>query len=143
MKKILVAYEGSDYSNKAYAAALEIAAPLQAEIFVLSIVELPDLPVDANSETFVESVTNYYKKMFSALRPRAVAAAVTAHFEILIGRPADTIVSFAEVNQIDLIIMGTRTGRSFINKIILGSVAKQVVEYASCSVMVVRRPDKD
>lgn len=143
MKKILVAYEGSDYSNKAYAAALEIAAPLQAEIFVLSIVELPDLPVDANSETFVESVTNHYKKMFSALRPRAVAAAVTAHFEILIGRPADTIVSFAEVNQIDLIIMGTRTGRSFINKIILGSVAKQVVEYASCSVMVVRRPDKD
>ena len=47
------------------------------------------------------------------------------------------IVNFAERENIDLIVIGTR-GRSGFKKLLLGSVASGVVTYAHCSVMVVK-----
>lgn len=138
-KKILVAYEGSKYSQDAFAAALDLAALAKSEILVLSVVQLPDIADDGNSVDVIGSLTNHYKKSFEALKAQATAAKITAHFEIVVGQPADRIVNIAEEKKVDLILIGTRTGRSFINKLILGSVAKQVVEYANCSVMVVRK----
>jgi len=47
------------------------------------------------------------------------------------------IVDYAEKNNVDLIVVGTR-GRSGLKKLLLGSVASGVVTYASCPVMVVK-----
>ena len=49
----------------------------------------------------------------------------------------DAIVSFAEKENVDLIIIGTK-GESAIKKFLLGSVSSGVVTYAHCTVMVVR-----
>jgi nucleotide-binding universal stress UspA family protein len=48
-----------------------------------------------------------------------------------------TIVEYAESHGIDLIVVGT-TGRSGFKKLLLGSVALGVVNYATCSVMVTK-----
>ena len=48
-----------------------------------------------------------------------------------------TIVDYAESHQIDLIVVGTR-GITGFSKVLLGSVASRVVEYAHCSVVVVK-----
>jgi nucleotide-binding universal stress UspA family protein len=50
---------------------------------------------------------------------------------------AAAIVEYAEHERVDLIILGTR-GRSGFKKLLLGSVASDVVNYATCPVMVVR-----
>ena len=50
---------------------------------------------------------------------------------------ADAIISYAEGNNIDLIIMGTK-GRTGLKKIVLGSVASGVISHAKCPVLVVR-----
>jgi nucleotide-binding universal stress UspA family protein len=47
------------------------------------------------------------------------------------------IVNYAEQENIDLIVIGTR-GRSGFTKLLLGSVASRVVTYAPCHVLVVR-----
>jgi len=47
------------------------------------------------------------------------------------------ILDFAEENNIDLIVIGTR-GRSGFKKLSLGSVASHVVTYAHCPVLVVK-----
>jgi nucleotide-binding universal stress UspA family protein len=47
------------------------------------------------------------------------------------------IVDYAERENIDLIVIGTR-GRSGLKKMLLGSVASGVVTYASCPVLVVK-----
>ena len=47
------------------------------------------------------------------------------------------IVDFAERNNIDLIVIGTK-GRTGFKKVLLGSVASGVVTYAHCPVLVVR-----
>jgi nucleotide-binding universal stress UspA family protein len=49
----------------------------------------------------------------------------------------DGIVSFAEKENVDLIVVGTK-GMSAIKKLLLGSVSSGVVTYAHCTVMVVR-----
>jgi nucleotide-binding universal stress UspA family protein len=48
-----------------------------------------------------------------------------------------TIVEYAERQGVDLIVIGT-TGRSGFKKLLLGSVASGVVNYATCPVMVVK-----
>jgi universal stress protein family protein len=53
-------------------------------------------------------------------------------------RPVDyVLLEYAEKENIDLIIVGTR-GRSGFKKLLLGSVASAVVKYAHCPVMVVK-----
>jgi nucleotide-binding universal stress UspA family protein len=48
-----------------------------------------------------------------------------------------TIVDYAEQENIDLIVVGTK-GRSGFTKLLLGSVASKVVTYAHCPVLVVK-----
>ena len=47
------------------------------------------------------------------------------------------IVNYAEQNNIDIIVMGTR-GRSGFKKMLLGSTALGVLTYAHCPVMIVK-----
>ncbi len=56
---------------------------------------------------------------------------------IELGRPARQIVSFAEDNEIDQIVMGSH-GRSGVTRILLGSVAESVVRRAPMPVTIVR-----
>ncbi len=50
---------------------------------------------------------------------------------------AGGIVDYAEENDINLIVIGTR-GKSGFKKLLLGSVASHVVTYAHCPVLVVK-----
>ena len=47
------------------------------------------------------------------------------------------ILGFAEDNNVDLIVIGTR-GTSGFKRLLLGSVASHVVTYAHCPVLVVK-----
>ena len=49
----------------------------------------------------------------------------------------DRIVYLASQDDIDLVVMGTR-GRTGLQRVLLGSVAENVVRHAPCSVLVVR-----
>jgi nucleotide-binding universal stress UspA family protein len=48
-----------------------------------------------------------------------------------------TIIEYAESEDVDLIIMGTR-GRSGFAKLLLGSIASAVVTYSPCPVMIIK-----
>jgi nucleotide-binding universal stress UspA family protein len=65
------------------------------------------------------------------------AGAPSAEIEVVIGPPGATIVQHAQERHADLIFLGT-SGRSGLDRIMLGSVAAAVVRDAPCSVLVVR-----
>lgn len=82
---------------------------------------------------------NAAKQWMDAVRKKAEDKKIPFRSEIIEGLVSAeaTIVDYAESHEIDLIVVGTR-GRTGFSKVLLGSVASRVVEYAPCSVIVVK-----
>ncbi|MCL2687677.1 MAG: universal stress protein [Methanobrevibacter sp.] len=55
------------------------------------------------------------------------------------GKPAELIVNVAKEECIDVIVMGT--GKSIVDKHLLGSVSEEVVHFAPCTIHLVRTID--
>jgi nucleotide-binding universal stress UspA family protein len=62
------------------------------------------------------------------------------HLEVAIGDPAEEIVQVAVDNSADLLLLGTH-GRKGLSKLVLGSVAENVLHHAPCSVLIARPTD--
>jgi len=137
MKKILVAYDGSESAEKAFDLALDLARCFHAEVHVLAVVRLPEPADDIETEAILESAREYYEKLFAVLRQKSSGQGILLTFEIMVGHPAEQIVFVAELKNIDHIVMGHR-GKTLFQKWLLGSVAKRVMSYAPCSVTIVR-----
>ena len=136
--KILVAIDGSDCSNHAFATALELAELTHATLTALA-VEGP-LPAYAATVGEVEEVKREKDSFFSSLaataREQAQRAGVDLKVEMRPGHPADLISRFAQEGGFDLIILGHRG--HFVRDRLLGSTADRVAENAPCPVMIVR-----
>lgn len=136
MKKILVAVDGSEYSNVAVKKACELAEKFGSKVTLLNVVK----PLSV----FHEGV-----EIVEALQKDEAMQILRKSKEILIdmeidsktlfrkGDPASEIVDIARENDVDLIVIGSR-GFSGIKMFLLGSVSKRVTEHAHCSVLVVR-----
>ena len=137
MNKLLVAYDGSKQSEKAFKQALEIAVKFSAKIIVLSVARLPEPPVAVELEAVLDSATEHYQGHFKCLKELAESLGIDSKFEVRVGHPAEQIVHMANEEKADAIVMGHR-GESFLQRWLLGSVAKRVLSYADCTVVVVR-----
>lgn len=63
----------------------------------------------------------------------------TVEYQLLRGRPAETVLQAARRRRVDLVTVGAH-GRADIQYFLLGSVSRRVVMYAPCPVLVVKRP---
>ena len=87
----------------------------------------------------IEAAKQEASDWFAGIQKKAEQNSVKAKLDVL-ETPFSTvggIVDYAEHNNIDLIVIGTR-GRSGFTKLLLGSVASGVITYASCPVVVAR-----
>ncbi|MBS1582695.1 MAG: universal stress protein [Acidobacteria bacterium] len=134
---ILLAYDGSDSAAKAFEMALEIAGKFQARLSVLTIARPPEPAGDVELEAVLENAQAHFAAVIEGLKVRTAAAGLRARFEIRVGHPAEQIVSMAEAERADLVIIGHR-GKSLFQRWITGSTSKQVVSYSPCPVLVVR-----
>jgi nucleotide-binding universal stress UspA family protein len=137
IRSILVGYDGSEPSAKAFAYGLDFACKYDAKLTVLAVARPPEFGDDVELEAELESAEEHFREQFEEMKKRAAARGLAARFEILVGHPAERIVEFAEDNQIDFIALGSR-GRSRFQRWILGSVPQRVAAYAHCPVTVVR-----
>ncbi len=137
-KKILVAYDASDYASAAYTAALEIAVSLHAELFVLAVIQLPEPLVGVNPEEFIDSSTVFLNEQFIKLSKQSAELNAVVKFVIVVGRVEEQLINYSQEQHMDLIVMGVTKGRSLIDRLVLGSVSKRVVAEARCSVMVIK-----
>ena len=70
---------------------------------------------------------------------RLAAAGLTTEIDVRHGDPAHEIIRAATDWKADLIVMGTR-GRTGLERLLLGSVARKVLQHAPCSVLIERAP---
>ena len=72
-----------------------------------------------------------------ALRVGEPGVDLETRTELRHGSPSDGILDYADEHGVDLVVMGTR-GRSAIDRVLLGSVAENVIRNAERPVMVKR-----
>ena len=146
MKRLLVAYDGSEASNKAIDLAVQCSTP-DDELVLLTVIPaalvestftnmlLPtiDLSTVVTPGTFKEKAMENLGKLAKELEGKIgkVDIAVEA------GDPADEILLVAKKYDSDIILIGYK-GYGKEGRFLLGSVTDKVVRHASRSVLVVR-----
>jgi nucleotide-binding universal stress UspA family protein len=137
IKKILLAYDGSEPAKKALDSAIDLARKYQAELYVLTVAQPPDFGEDVETEAIIENSRIYHQRALTPVRHLVATSGVKAQFEVAVGHPAEQIIYHADRHQVDLIVLGHR-GKSLFRRLLLGSVSKQVTQYADRAVLVVR-----
>lgn len=148
-RKIMVATDGSELVKKAVDTAIEMSKLSQAKLYALHVIPLGDfysaMPPSIDAE-WIEVMEEHLKIEAEKALAYVENAGKTANIEVesvtLEGNPAVEIVDFAEKNDIDLIIMGTH-GKSGIQRILIGSVAENVVRHSKKPVLVIRGESVD
>lgn len=150
IQKILVAVDGSAASKKAAAHAINLAKIGNAELAFMHVVEdikmggvigarakYGDIKlVEGYNRARKESALQWIKP----LEEQARSEGVKAKSEILYDTGKSItgmIVDYAQKNDIDLVVVGTR-GLSKFRRLLVGSVASGVSSHAHCPVLIVR-----
>jgi nucleotide-binding universal stress UspA family protein len=136
----MVAVDGSEHSLKAAENALEVAKSFNAQLFAITVTSVPQSYHLRQEDVLEESSEmNDSKAWLEKFSREAKTDNIELKTELINRhRPVDyVILEYAEENNIDLIVVGTR-GRSGFKRLLLGSIASSVVTYAHCPVMVVK-----
>jgi nucleotide-binding universal stress UspA family protein len=141
-KKILVAFDSSGFSNRAFKSALELAEPDESKITIASVITgiyQPSVGFSMKySKELLEKHTKVLKKVFAGLQTAAKKKNLNLSFKILHDPSVSkAILNYAKIQNYDLIVIGSH-GRVGLNRVILGSVANDVANKAKCPVMVVK-----
>ena len=71
IEKILVAYDGSEESEKAFDMALDLAGKYSAQVVVVSVARPSEPPTAVEMDAILEVAAEYYHTRFSDLRKKA------------------------------------------------------------------------
>jgi nucleotide-binding universal stress UspA family protein len=136
--KILVATDGSEYSMKAVARALELAEKQEAQVTLMSVAyydrrnfdEMPPFVSD-KLEAEARGTLDKAKAAFDAKGIHVKTVLATGLV------PANLIIRKAQDEKFDRIIMGA-TGMNALERVMMGSTAAKVAAHAPCEVTIVR-----
>lgn len=124
-ERVLIASDGSPYSEAAWEAALEMIRRLDARLIGVSAArEEGELP---EAEAIVQ------KMLMQANRQ-----GIPMEIHVSVGAPDDIIVQVAHDQQVNLIVMGSH-GRTGLKRLLMGSTTARVIGSAPCPVLVVKR----
>lgn len=140
IKSLLVAVDGSEFSDKAVRYACAMGPSLGAEVVLLHVV-----PMLVSATPYHDTVSDQpflaLQKVGEDILAKAKQIAVALKCEVIElishGDPANKIVDIATERNSDLIIMGSR-GVSGIKRLFVGSISDKVMNQAPCPVMIVR-----
>jgi nucleotide-binding universal stress UspA family protein len=137
-KHILVAIDGSLYSQKALPTAIEVAQKFGSDVYVLHVSEHDRGRAAVFSTETPAEATQMVANAVKTVRDAGITTTGELH-DVAAGHVAKAIVEAASANAIDLIVMGSR-GLSDIQGLLLGSVTHKVIQLADVPVLVDRSP---
>lgn len=135
--RILLAYDGSAPSDKAFEFAADLAVRYHANLRILTVAQAPEIGDEVETEAVIEHSRAYHQSLLDRLRERASHLGLSATFRLAVGHAAGMILDEAQSQAVDLIVLGHR-GHGVLDRWRLGSVTHRVISYAECAVTVVR-----
>ncbi|MGD8707490.1 MAG: universal stress protein [Nitrosopumilaceae archaeon] len=140
--KILVPFDGSSYSMKAFKAALGVAKKHKSKVFVLSCLEKDNLGawyVDKRiNKQIISDAKKYAKSFLTKLEKTAEQSQIPVSINIQETKSiAKEIIDFSESRKINLIIMGSH-GQTGFNRLVLGSVSNKISQLSKCPVLIIK-----
>ena len=136
-KNILLAFDGSDYSRKALTYAANLAEQYGAMLWLIHVfAHTSDLLGYEDYEKLFAKRKSAGQVIVDEALQKLNKSTLKVRTELLEGPEVESILQAAQSSQADLIVMGSR-GLGAVKGLLLGSVSRRVIHYATCPVMVV------
>src|SRR6266446_5558913 len=145
IKLILCPIDFSEFSVRAYHHAVSLAEHYQAKLVAQHVVELwrhPSSSFAASAglyEEFEQALRDSGSKQLQEFVENHTHDEIQPELVVHEGVAADSILSFAQLQKADVIVMGTHGRRGF-DRLMLGSVTDRVMRRAPCPVLAASKP---
>ncbi len=138
---IMIPYDKSESATHAFEYAIDLAEKYSSMVSIISCVSI-QAPTDLYFGTAYIETTRLLKedamKSTVDLETQLKKSKISYKIEVLEVRSiTDSLVSYAESHNVDLIVMGSRGFGGF-KKLLLGSVASGVSQHSKCPVLIVK-----
>jgi nucleotide-binding universal stress UspA family protein len=128
--EVLLATDGSESAKKAEIAALKISKSYNIRMAALYVVNVPSTSEQAELIKFGE-------KVLDEVVEDGQKNGIAVQRILKLGSPSETILNVAKSLKVHTIVVGSE-GKKGIKRVLLGSVAENVVRNAECTVLVAR-----
>lgn len=142
-RHILVAYDGSSQARMALDRAIDMARAASSRLSILTVYQTPivwstglAMPIEPPGVGEREALDRLLREAVESAKERGLS---DVRGELLQDHPAEAILHFADIEHVDLVVMGSR-GQSATSRLLLGSVSDAVMHHAHVAVLVVRPP---
>lgn len=142
LRTILCPTDFSPSSDAALRYASTLAAESDAELLIIHVVD--ESAMYRSGYNGVGYIADLAEQMRADSQQRLGQVnpgvqGVRYRTRLLTGMPASTILSVAELEQVDLIVIGSH-GRRGVSRLLMGSVAEAVMRGAPCPVLTIKDP---
>jgi len=146
IRKIMVAYDFSDYSEKALDFAVELADELKSDLMIVNVINQRD--VDAllraemesasfSADRFIKDNKKDRMERINEIVEQKSAKHLPVEIKIKIGVPFRELVQTVKDSSVDLVVMG-RKGRSNLSGILFGTTAEKMFRHCPVPLLSLR-----
>lgn len=151
--RVVFGWDGSERAERAAACLTGWGIFGDSEIHVVSVADVKpptwadssmfgaDVAADAYEQA-AEPSRHQHEQMAHEMAKRLAQAGLRSVAERRDGDPAAQLIGIAKALEADLVAIGTH-GRTGLTRLLIGSVARNVLHHAPCSVLIVHAPVED
>jgi nucleotide-binding universal stress UspA family protein len=144
LKRILIALDGSIYSERVLPYARALAKAFKSDVFLMSVPAVPDAGDYRAPAEYLESLRSKkdanMRKFLSAVARELRKDGLRVHTVVTGSTPSKAIVEVSKAKHVDMIMMTSR-GRGGLKLLFMGSVAERVVQDSDQMVFMLPIPD--
>ncbi len=137
-KKILLAADGSEHALRAAKEAAKIASfDKECTVEIVLVADFAQTRNEVLHSHGKEELEMSRRKKLLPMEELLKEHSLSYKITILHGEPAPAIVDYANQEQFDLVVIGSR-GLNALQEMVLGSVSHKVVKRVNCPVLIVK-----